>query len=464
MSLDLALVEIDRACRSGAVIRDPDVLRSYSGDASEVPPVTPDAVVRATTTAEVSAVLKACSKHKVPVTPRAGGTGRVGGAVPLQGGIVLACEKMAAIKAIETDDLRAIVEPGVVLGDLHSAVEAQALFYPPDPNSWTSCQLGGNLGCNAGGPRAFKYGVTRSWVLGMEVVTAEGTVIRVGKPTAKGVTGYDLAGLVIGSEGTLGVVTEATLRLMPKPQAVATLLVFLSDESKMEAVVTAAIGRRLVPRCLEMMDRLALEIVRPQAGLAVPGDARALLLVELDGERDALDAQVEQCGMAMLDAGALDVLVAKNEAERERLWAARRELSHAMRRQANFKLSEDVVVPRTRLASLVQRCRELQERHRIRMPSYGHAGDGNLHVNFLWDDDDERIRVDAAIHDLFVAVIDMGGTLSGEHGIGVLKAPYLPLEQSEALIELQRRIKNVFDPRGILNPGKIFPPRTHRAC
>ena len=462
MNLDAALLAIDRACK-GAVIRDPDVLETYAGDESEVEPVVPDAAVRARSTADVAAVLRACSEHGVPVTPRAGGTGRVGGAVPVRGGIVLATEGMDQVLGVERADLNVVVQPGVVLGDLHRTVEEENLFYPPDPNSWASCRIGGNIACNAGGPRAFKYGVTRNWVLGLRAVTADGTVLQVGKPTAKGVTGYDLAGLVVGSEGTLAVVTEARLRLTPKPEAVATLLVFLKDERAMEGVVTAALGRRLVPRCLEMLDRLALEIVKPQAGLDVPEGAHAMLLVELDGDRDVLQAQVEDCGMAMLEAGAVDVLVAKNESERERLWAARRELSYAMRRQAKNKLSEDVVVPRTRLGELVERCRALQDQHGIRMPSYGHAGDGNLHVNFLWDEPDERPRVDAAIRALFESVVAMGGTLSGEHGIGVLKAPYLGLEQSDALIDVQRRIKDVFDPKGILNPGKIF-PRGHRAC
>ena len=465
VNLDAALIAIDRACRDGAVIRDRDLLETFAGDASEVTPVTPDAAVRATTTGEVAAVLAACSKHGVPVTPRAGGTGRVGGAVPVRGGVVLAFDRMDEILGIEGRDLKVTVQPGVVLGDLHRSVEERGLFYPPDPNSWESCRIGGNLACNAGGPRAFKYGVTRSWLLGLEAVTADGTVLKVGKPTAKGVTGYDLAGLIVGSEGTLAVVTEATLRLIPKPESVATMLVFLADETAMEGVITSLLRRRAVPRCLEMLDSLALAIVRPRAGLQVPIGAKAMLLVELDGEADALPAQVEDCGTAMLEAGAVDVLVAKNAAERERLWAARRELSHAMRRQARHKLSEDVVVPRTRLGELVARCRNLSEEHGVRMPCYGHAGDGNLHVNFLWDDPDQRPRVEAAIEGLFRAVVAMGGTLSGEHGIGVLKAPYLPLEQSDALIDLQKRLKEVFDPRGVLNPGKLFPQtRTHRAC
>jgi len=465
VALDPALIAIDR---SGAeILRDGDLLKRYSHDESEVEAVMPEAVVRVATAEQVAATLRACSAHGVHVTPRSGGTGRVGGAVPVPGGIVLSTEKMNDVREIVAADLKVVTQPGVVLSDLHAAVEAEGLLYPPDPNSLDSCQLGGNLACNAGGPRAFKYGVTRAWTLGLEVVTASGDILRVGKPTAKGVTGYDLAGLVVGSEGTLAVVTEATMRLVPKPEAVGTLLVFLPDLATVGAAITTALGRGIVPRCLELLDGLALEIVRPRAGLAVPEGSGAMLLVEVDGEAERLDLHVERCGNAMMDAGALEVLVARHGGERERLWAARREMSYAMRQEAKNKLSEDVVVPRTRIADLLGRCAQLADRHRIRMPSYGHAGDGNLHVNFLWDEPDERPRVDAAIRELFEAVVEMGGTLSGEHGIGVLKAPYLSIEQPPALIALQERIKQVFDPKGILNPGKIFPAgakRFHGAC
>lgn len=456
MSVDAALIAIERACGSGSVVVDRDVLEGYGHDESEVTPRTPDALVRARSTADVAAVLKAANQHGVPVTPRAGGTGRVGGAVPVDGGIVLAFEKMNALVGIEGDDLLAVVQPGLVTGALHGAVEDEGLFYPPDPNSLASCAIGGNLAANAGGPRAFKYGVTREYVLGMQVVMADGTVVKLGRRTKKGVTGYDLTALMVGSEGTLGVVTEATLRLIAKPEAVATLLVFLPDDAAVAKAVRAAIGRRLVPRCLELLDEVALDIVRPAAGLPVPPGARSMLLVELDGDEVQLERDVENCGAAMLDVGALEVLVAKHGGERDRLWAARRELSRTLRATANNKLSEDVVVPRSQMAGLLERCRRLADQHAIVMPTYGHAGDGNLHVNFLWDEGRQRPGVDAAIGSLFEAVIEMGGTLSGEHGIGVLKAPYLPLEQSPEVIALQRRIKDVFDPRGILNPGKLF--------
>ncbi len=391
----------------------------------------------------------------------------MGGAVPVPGGIVLATGGMNRLKGIEESDLLAVVEPGCITGHLHESVEARGLFYPPDPNSLDACALGGNLAANAGGPRAFKYGVTREYVLGMEVVLADGTILQLGRRTVKGVTGYDLTSLMVGSEGTLGVITEATLRLIAKPEAVATLLVFLPDHDTVARAIQQSITKRIVPRCMELLDSVALSIVKPQVGLDVPEGSRAMLLVELDGEAEQLDQIVATCGNTMIDAGALEVLVATSPSERAQLWRARRELSYTLRQQANHKLSEDVVVPRSQMAALLSRCRGLAERHEIVMPTYGHAGDGNLHVNFLWNHEDERPGVDQAIRSLFEEVVTLRGTLSGEHGIGIMKAPYLPLEQSPALIGLQERIKDVFDPRGILNPGKIFPAsakRFHGAC
>lgn len=466
VSLERALLEIDRACQDGAVVRDPDVLEAYAGDESEAPRRRPDALVRASNAREVEAVLAAATKHGVPVTPRGAGTGRVGGAVPSMGGIVLSTESMRSIVDVSDEELVAVVQPGVVTGALHEAVEAEGLFYPPDPNSLGTCTIGGNLACNAGGPRAFKYGVTGDFVLSLEVVTAEGTRLHVGKPTVKGVTGYDLAKLVVGSEGTLGVITQARMRLVPKPEALRTLLVFVPDDETIGRGITGLLRRGIVPRCVELVDSIALELIRTSAGLAIPEGARAMLLVELDGPELLLEREVERTGNAFYDEGALEILTADRGAERERLWGARRELSRTLRKTARFKLSEDVVVPRTRVFDLLRVCRELSARHGVVMPTYGHAGDGNLHVNFLWNDEAQRPDVDRAIRGLFEATIALGGTLSGEHGIGVLKAPYLHLEQSPELIALQKRIKGLFDPAGILNPGKIFDPghRAHGPC
>jgi glycolate oxidase len=466
-NLEQALIEIERAIGDGRVLTDPDLLASYARDESEAAPVTPEAVVRVQSTREVAAVMSAASRHLIPVTPRSGGTGRTGGAVPLAGGIVLAFEQHNHIKGIEVDDMVAVVEPGVITGQFHTAVEAEGLFYPPDPNSLASCALGGNVAENAGGPRALRYGCTRDYVLGLELVTASGQVLRLGKRTVKGVTGYDLTSLIVGSEGTLGVITEITLKLLPKPAAIATLLVLLPDLPTAGRAVGAVLRRGLLPRCLELLDEHTLALVRPEAGLPLDPRARALLLIELDGDEVALEGQVELCGNALTEVGALEVLVARHGGERERLWAARRELSRALRKVAKNKLAEDVVVPRSRISALIDRCRVISDRYRIPMPAYGHAGDGNIHVNFLWNDDAERPAVDQATKALFEATIELGGTLSGEHGIGILKAPYLPLEQSSELIALQEQVKNLFDPQGILNPGKIFPShlaRFHGAC
>ncbi len=466
-TIDPALIALERALGSGRVITDPDVLASYAVDESEVPPHPPEAAVRVKEAREVADVMRICSEHAVPVTPRAGGTGRTGGAVPLAGGVVLAFEQMTRIKGIEEEDLIAVVEPGVVLGELHRAVEALGLFYPPDPNSLASCTLGGNVAENAGGPRALRYGCTRDYVLGLRVVTADGTELSVGKRTVKGVTGYDLTSLLVGSEGTLAITTEITLKLLPKPESVVTMMVLLPDLVSAGRAVTGVLRRGILPRCMELLDEATLAIVRPETSLPISEAARALLLIELDGEAGALETQLERAGNAVMEAGASDVLVARHGGERDKLWAARRELSRALRKRARYKLAEDVVVPRSRIAALIETCQGISQRSKIAMPSYGHAGDGNIHVNFLWNDPSEEPVVHAAIEEMFKAVIALGGTLTGEHGIGVLKAPFLPLEQAPELIALQERVKTLFDPKNILNPGKIFPSHVakfHGAC
>ncbi len=463
--IERALIEIGRQLSSDQVLTDPDICASYARDESETEPRTPDAVVRAKSQADVIAVMKACHAHEVFVTPRAAGTGRTGGAVPVQGGIVLAFEGMKQLDEIDREDLVCVVEPGLVLGQLHSAVEAEGLFYGPDPNSLLTCTLGGNLAENAGGPRAFKYGVTRDWALGMEIVTPDGTALSLGKRTIKGVTGYDLTALMVGSEGTLGVITRATLKLIPKPASIVTMLALLPDVATAARAVSALIETGVVPRCLELMDSYTLNLVRPEVALTIPEMAGAALLVELDGTERECEAALEPVGNAIIAAGAIEVLVARHAGEREKLWAARRELSRALRRSAKFKLAEDIVVPRSQISTLLDHCRILSAQHNVPMPTYGHAGDGNLHVNFLWNDPSDEPRVKAAIEGLFRKVVALRGTLSGEHGIGTLKAPYLHIEQSAELIDWQRRIKALFDPKGILNPGKIFMPKTgHAGC
>lgn len=464
MTSERALIELSARLPSDALITDRDVLERYARDESEADAVLPRAVVRARSSGDVSALLEVAHRHAIPVTARAGGTGRTGAAVPSRGAIVLSLEGFDRVRDIDPDDMIARVEPGAITGEVHSAVEREGLFYGPDPNSLGSCTIGGNVATNAGGPRAVKYGVTRDWIRGLDVVLADGTELTLGGRTHKSSTGYDLKSLVIGSEGTLAIVTGATLRLAPRPDAVRTLIAFVDTEAKIAPALRACLVARVVPRCAELLDSETLAVLREEGGAPIPARARALLLIELDGEEHALDRDLERLGGALHDAGVMEILVAKHAGDRERLWAVRREMSRALRRRAAHKLSEDVVVPRGKLGELLARCRAIGEAHAVRMPAYGHAGDGNLHVNFLWDSPDERPRVLAAIEDLFRAVVALGGTLSGEHGIGLLKAPYLSLEQAPELIEVQRRIKRELDPRGILNPGKIFGAAGHGSC
>jgi glycolate oxidase len=461
-SLERAKIELERRLGPSKVVTSPEACEPYAVDDSDVAGRLPAAVVIAESSADVAATLAVAEACEVPVTPRAGGTGRTGGAVPIAGGIVLATHALARIKDIDRANLIAVVEPGVVTGELHAAVESEGLFYAPDPNSLESCRIGGNLAENAGGPRAFKYGVTRDWVLGLEACLVGGRAVSTGKRTVKGVTGYDVTALLVGSEGTLAVFTAATLRLVPKPPRVSTALALFSEVRAAAAAVGAIVAAGIVPRCLEMLDGATLAAVRG-AGVAVDPRAGAMLLVEVDGE-GAEGTLIHLGEVAAAHPGCIDVVVAQDGVQRDRLWAARRMLSKATRRLARHKLSEDVVVPRTRIADLLARTDAIGEATGVRHLAYGHAGDGNLHVNFLWDDDAERPAVDRAIGLLMRATIELGGTLSGEHGIGVSKAVYLPLEQSAELIALQRDIKRAFDPKDLLNPGKIFPTSGHRAC
>lgn len=443
------------------VLTDPDACARYGMDESEAAPRTPDVVVLASSPDDILTALAVAREAQVPITPRGGGSGRTGGAVPVAGGIVLATHGMRSIKDIDVKEGVAVVEPGVILADLHAAAEREGWFYPPDPNSLDMCCLAGNVAENAGGPRAFKYGVTRQYVLGAEAFLIGGQRIFSGRRTLKGVTGYDVTALLVGSEGTLAVFGDLTLRLIPKPPQVMTLMALFADAHAAALAVSELTAAGIIPRCIEMMDAATLQVMR-DAGNAIHQRAGAMLLIEVDGEPAHCERQVERISGA---AGhALELLVAQDAGQREKLWSARREMSLAVRRIAKNKLAEDVVVPRQRIATLLERVRATCEREKVRTLSYGHAGDGNLHVNYLWDDESEVPAVDRCIEQLFRDVVEMGGTLSGEHGIGVLKAPYMHLEQSPELIALQRDIKRVFDPDGLLNPGKIWTGAPHRAC
>ena len=456
------LLALERALGASRVTADLAVRQAHARDESPVTPQLPDLVVFAESALHVETTLRIAQEHGVPVTPRAGGTSRVGGAVPLAGGIVLCTSRLGAIKDIDRRNSIAVVEPGVVLGHLHRSVETEGMFYPPDPSSWESCMIGGNVSANAGGPRALKYGNTRDYVLGVQAHLMGGRTLRCGRRTAKGVVGYDVTSLLVGSEGTLAVFSEITLKLLPNPPEVATLLAIYTDVGAATRGVIAVTSAGILPRVAELMDANTLVAIRDQK-LPIRPDAGAIVLYELDGSH--LDAELERLGDLLLtEPGCLDVQVAQDAAQRDALWAARRLLSPATRKLATYKLSEDVVVPRSTMPELLDRVAEHAGREGVRHLTYGHAGDGNLHVNFLWNDDAERDAVDRAIDHLMRTTVSLGGTLSGEHGIGITKRQYLPYEQSEDLIELQRELKAVFDPRGLLNPGKIFAAAGHGAC
>lgn len=460
---DKAKLLLERALGPSKVLVERDVCEPYAKDESEAIGTIPDAVVLATSAADVLATLAVAREAEVPVTPRGGGTGRVGGAVPVAGGIVLSLVKMNSIKEIDRREQICVVEPGLVLGELHAAVEREGLFYPPDPNSVVGCVLGGNVANDSGGPRGFKYGTTGDYVLGIEAFLIGGQRLQTGRRTKKGVTGYDVTSLLVGSEGTLAVFGDLTLRLIPRPEAVMTLMGLFPTESAAAAAVQEITGRGLVPRCIELFDAGTLQAVR-DAGNPIDPRAASMLMIEVDGAEADLEAYALRVAEACEEVGAFEVLVAQEAAQREKLWVARKEMSHAIRKLSKHKLSEDVVVPRQQQGELLTRVRATGERLGVRTLAYGHAGDGNFHVNFLWNEPEELPAVDRAIEQLFRDVVALGGTLTGEHGIGVLKAPYLPLEQSAELIALQRAIKGRFDPQGLLNPGKVFPTGAHGGC
>jgi len=439
----------------GAVSADPLHLDQHAQDASDAGAFPPQLVVWPKDTAQVSEVLRAAVAAKVPVTPCGARTGKSGGSLPVRGGVALNLERMSRILSIDPVDLVAVVQPGVVTGALMEAAESLGLFYPPDPNSWPTCTLGGNVAENAGGPRALKYGVTRDYVLGLEWVLPDGEVVRVGRRTLKGVAGYDLVGLFVGSEGTLGIATEITLKLLPRPRAVKTALATFDSTERAAHAVNAVLGLGLLPCALELLDDVALRAVdgRP---LHFPAGARACLIAEVDGAtEEGVQAELLLMGEALAGAGALEVLVAQDGSQRERLWATRRGVSPGLRTLAPRKISDDLVVPRSRLVEAIAGCKQIGRELGLTVATYGHAGDGNLHANVLYAPGQEPL-VEAALSRMLQLALQLGGTITGEHGVGLSKKRWLPLEQPPHLLALQRRIKDALDPDGLLNPEKIF--------
>ena len=455
-------------------VRTDDVsCQHYGVDALAMTRGTPAAaIVFPGSTQEVSAVMLACHEHYVPLTPRGAGTGYTGGAVPTHGGVVLSLERLNRILLIDPPNLLAVVEPHVVTAVLQEAVERRGLSYPPDPASSRLSVIGGNVAECAGGPHAFKYGTTKRYVLGLEAVLPTGEVIHTGGRTVKNVVGYDLTQLLVGSEGTLAIVTKVTLRLIPRPPARTTVRALFPSVSAAANAVGRFVADRVVPAALELIDGECVDAVRrlydrPAAvesgdvgqELQIPPGTGAMLLTEVDGFETAVREEAARVARACAAAGAIDVRTARTSVERDRLWEARRGLSLALRALAPRKINHDVVVPSGAIPELFEALAEIRATAQLPMPSFGHVGDGNIHVNILVDpaDNDAMQRATVAERSLFERVVALGGSISGEHGIGFSKSRFLDLELSSDTIALMRRLKHAFDPHGVLNPGKIFP-------
>lgn len=419
----------------------------------------PDVVVVPASVTEVSRVLRFADENRIPVYPRGAGTGLAGGSVPTQGGIALNLAPMNVIREIDLANMVAVVEPGVVTAVLQEAVEKQGAFYPPDPASLKQCTLGGNVAMNAGGPRGLKYGVTNSYVLGLEAVLPGGEVLRLGGKPIKNVTGYSLTQLFVGSEGTFGVVTEITLRLVPLPAARAVALAVFPRLEDAAAIVQTILGTGIVPATIEIMDSTTIACVEAYLHLGLPLDVDALVIIEVDGDPALLLRQLDQVADLCAAHGASSLQKATAPAEIDRLWLARRSVSPSLARLRPHKLGEDISVPRGSIVPMVRALKEIAARHEITIAIYGHISDGNLHPNMLFDrrKPEERERVHRASRDIFAAAVAFGGTLSGEHGIGLLKKECLGMALANEVISAMKRVKAAFDPHGIMNPGKVFP-------
>ena len=437
---------------------DPEKLAAYGKDESDLGTFPPDATVLVESAEEVRRVFAVATRYRVPVVPIAARSGKSGGSLALRGGIGVSLERMNRILEVRAEDLTARVEPGVITGVFQAEVERQGLFYPPDPNSLDLCTIGGNVAENAGGPRALKYGVTREYVLGLTVVIPTGEILRLGRRTIKGVAGYDLAALLVGSEGTLGIVTEVTVKLLPRPRAVATGLVCFGDVATAARAVSRVLAEGVVPRCLELIDDVSVQAIAKGSPFTLPPGAGAALLLETDGnDPEQVLGEMARAAEALKEDAAGEVIVAQNESQRRDIWETRKHLSVSLRQLKPHKLSEDIVVPRSKIPEMVARSREIGRKYGLLVATYGHAGDGNLHANVLFASESERPRVEEAVAEILRAAVDLGGTITGEHGVGLAKRDFLEYEQGKDLVALQRRVKAVFDPLGILNPGKIFP-------
>jgi glycolate oxidase len=423
----------------------------------------PDLAVLPESTEDVVAIVQIAAEHGVPLVPRGMASGLAAASVPFGGGIALSLTRMNRILEIDVENYTVRVEAGIITADLEAAVREVGLFYPPDPSSNEQSTIGGNIACNAGGPRCLKYGVTGDYVMGLTVVMPDGQVLETGGKAIKNVVGYDLTSLFVGSEGTLGVITEALLRLTAKPQYVRTARAEFPALEDASRTVNAILHTGVVPATLELMDETAITCIEEAMGLGLPVDVEAMLIIETDGsDEQAVLREIETVARVCRENGAREVIIAQTEEERDQLWRARRSVSPSLARKAPNKLGEDITVPRSAIPEAVQRIKAIGVDYGLPVVIFGHAGDGNLHPNILFDKRDEAQweKVEHMVGEIFQVALDLDGTLSGEHGVGTLKRPYMEQALGALSLDVQRRIKEALDPKNILNPGKVLPPRS----
>jgi glycolate oxidase len=437
---------------------EPEDLLCYAYDATFAENL-PDVVVSPLTAEELSRVMQVAYREEIPVVARGMGSGLAGGSIPSKGGIALNTTRLNRILEIDLVNMVAVVEAGVVTADLQAEVARQGLYYPPDPSSQRQSTIGGNIACNAGGAHCLKYGVTSDYVMGLETVLADGRILRSGGKTIKNVVGYDLTQLFIGSEGTLGIITEATLRLIPPPKATRTAMAVFPKLIDASVTVTRILEAGIIPVAMEIMDDTTIATVESHKQMGLPLDVEAILVIETDGEPDQAQREIDEIAQLCRENGAREVRVAANEEEGLALMAARKSVSPSLARRRPNKLGEDITVPRSAIPQVVTQIQEISRRFDLPIPIFGHIGDGNLHPNILFDmrDAEEFARVEQAAEAIFEVAIGAGGALSGEHGVGMLKRRYLEQNVGRVAVDTMKAIKKALDPKGILNPGKIFP-------
>jgi glycolate oxidase len=451
------LPEITKIVGKDNLLTTKEELICYSYDATNQR-FLPEAVAFPLNPQQISQIMLLANRHHFPVIPRGAGSGFVGGSLPVEGGLVLALTKMNRIIKIEPENLTAVVEPGVVTGTFQQEVERLGLFYPPDPASLKFSTMGGNVAVCAGGPRCVKYGVTKNYILGLEVVLPTGEIINTGVQTLKGVAGYDLTGLLVGSEGTLGIITKIIVKLLPLPESKKTMLAIFPHLDDATLTVSSIIHSQIIPATLEFIDQAAIRCVEDYLKMGLPTQAEALLLIEVDGDRNTVTKQSELIKDICSKNNASEVKIAHNEEEEEQLWKARRSISPALLKLNPHKVNEDINVPISHIPEVIRRINEIAKRYQLINVNFGHAGDGNIHTNLMINKDnpDEANRALKAVKEIFQAALELGGTISGEHGIGITKAPYLEMEIGKKNRSVMEEIKNLFDPNNILNPGKLF--------